>query len=139
MVLLLLWIDWYSTQPINAHTHQKCRKYIYLCVRVFSVSSTRIFSALLCQAPSLWYLISGVTRHALPSLPPYRARAFVLIARKKKCSELSFLLWRPLASNWCAFIQPTRIVRSTQAAKHFLRSVSILILLFLKQKYQYRN
>ena len=101
MVLLLLWIDWHSTQPINPHA-PKCRKYIHSCLRVLSVPSTRIFSALLCQAPSLSYLISRVARHALLSLSHYRARAFVLIARKEmfrikfpslapSCVELVFI------------------------------------------------
>ena len=88
----------------SIHTHPKCRKYVHSCLRVFSVPSTRIFSALVCQAPSLSYLISGVTWHALLSLPHYQERAFVSIARKKKSSELRFLPWRPVASNWCAFM-----------------------------------
>ena len=49
---------------------------------------------------------------------------------KKKSSELGFLHWRPLASNWCAFMQPTGIVRSTQATRRFLRSVCILSFCF---------
>ena len=61
-----------------------CRKYIHSWLRVFSVPSSSIFSALLCQASSLSCLIFGVTWHALLSLPLYRARAFVLIAREKK-------------------------------------------------------
>ena len=56
--------------------------------------------------------------------------AFVLIAKERICSELSLLPWRPLESNWCAFMQPTSIIRSTQVARHFLRSVCILMLLF---------
>ena len=81
---------------------KKCRKYIYSRLRVFSVLYTRIFSALLCQGSSLSCLISGVTWHALLSLPHYRARAFVLIARKEmfrikfpslapSCVELVFI------------------------------------------------
>ena len=75
-------MDWLIQHPTDQYTHQKCRKYIHSCLRVFSVPSTRIFSALACPAPSISYLIPGVTCYALFSLPHYRARAFVVIARK---------------------------------------------------------
>ena len=129
MVLLLLWIDWHSTQPINPHA-PKCRKYIHSCLRVFSVPSTRIFSALLCQAPSLSYLISGVRWHALLSLPHYRTRAFVSIARKKMFRIKFASLAPPCVELVCIYATYQYIVRSTQAARRFLRSVCILMLLF---------
>ena len=59
----------------------------------------------------------------LPCLPSFQSR-------KKKGLEIGFLPWRPLASNWFAFMQPTSITRSTQAARRFLRSVRILMMLF---------
>ena len=37
---------------------------------------------------------------------------------------------RPRASNWCEFMEPNSIIRSTQAARRFRRAVCILMLLF---------
>ena len=122
-------MDWLIQHPTDQYTHQKCGKYIHWCLRLF-LSHLRVFSA-----------------HYFVNLPPFRnsypgshgtnsspfrttVLTFVLIARKKKCSELSFLPWCPLASNWCAFMQPTSVVRSTQAARRFLRSVCMLMFFF---------
>ena len=63
------------------------------------------------------------------SLFPTTVLAFVLVAKTKKSSELGFLPWSPLASNWCAFMQPTRIIRSVQPARCFLRSIRILLMI----------
>ena len=43
---------------------------------------------------------------------------------------MSFLPRRSLASNWCEFMQRTSIIRSTQAARRFLRSVCMLMFFF---------
>ena len=58
----------------------------------------------------------------LPCLPSFWSR-------EKNCSEISFLLWRHFESNWFTLLQPTSILRSTQAARRFLRSVCMLTLL----------
>ena len=58
----------------------------------------------------------------LPCVPSFQSR--------KKKTELGFLSWRPLASNWCAFMQRTSRICSAQAARRFLRSVQMLMLLF---------
>ena len=60
---------------------------------------------------------------------PTAVIAFVSVAKKKR-SELVFLPWRPLASNWCTFMQPTSTIRTTQAVRRFLRSVRMLMFLF---------
>ena len=113
----------------------------------FLLSHPRVFSAHdLVKLPPFRNSYPG--SHGTHSSPfPSTVLAFVLVSKKKKyraClrfsrknilrsiySELGFLPWRPLASNWCAFImQPTSIIRSTQAARRFLRSVRILMVLF---------
>ena len=135
-MLILLWIitiGWCSAQPINART-KKCREYIHACcLRFFSLSYPRVFAAHeFVELPPFRYSYPG--SHGTHSSPfPTTVLAFVLISRKeKKCSELSFLPCRPLASNWFAFMQPTinSIIRRTQAARRFLLSVRILIRLF---------
>ena len=101
--------------PTDQYTHQTCRKIHSFMLAFFSVPHTRIFCALLCRSLSLSQLISGVTWHALLSVPHYRA-CLRSNREKNKCSELSFLPWRPLASNWCAFMQPTINRCNTQHA-----------------------
>ena len=118
-------MDWLIQHPTDQYTHQKCRKYVHLCLHFVFVSSTRISGALLCQSP---FRNSYPGSHGTHSSPfPTTARALVN-REKNKCSELSFRPWRPLASNWCAFMQPTRVLRSTQAARRFLRSICIVML-----------
>ena len=114
----------------SIHTrNKKCGKYINSCLRVFSVSSTHIFSAWLCQGPSLSYLIPGVTWHALLSLLHYRARAFVLIAR-----IFFFRIKFPSLSSPCVELVCIHATYqySTQHAgcEALLRSVCILMFLF---------
>ena len=95
----------------------------------FLLSHPRVFSAHdLVKLPPFRNSYPG--SHGTHSSPfPTTVLAFVLVSKKKKyrdClrfsrkniyiySELGFLPWRPLASNWCAFMQPTSIIRSTQA------------------------
>ena len=99
----------------------------------FPVPSTCIFCALLVNLPPFRNSYPG--SHGTHSSPfPNSVGALVLIARKKKV-HIKFLPSRPLASNWCAFMQPTsmqptRILHSTQAARRFLWSVCILMFLF---------
>ena len=96
--------------------------------------------------PPSW-LYTAYTTAVVPAvLPPFRNSypgshgthfspfptaviAFVSVAKKKR-SELVFLPWRPLASNWCTFMQPTSTIRTTQAVRRFLRSVRMLMFLF---------
>ena len=128
--MILLWIGWYSTQPINTHTHQKVQE-IHSSMHAFSFCPIHAHLLRITLSSSLPFVthIRGHMWHALLSLPHYRV-CLRFNREKKKSSELSFLPWCPLASNWCAFMQPTSIIRSTQAARRFLRSVRILMLLF---------
>ena len=127
-VLILLWIGWYSTQPIDIHA-PKSAVNTFICGCDFFMSHLHIICAhYFVKLPP--FRNSSPGSHGTHSSPfPTTERAFVLIPRKKY-SELSFLPWHPLASKLCAFMQPTSIIRSTQAARRFLRSVCIPMLLF---------
>ena len=121
-------MDWLVQHPTDQYTHASKsagNTLIHACV--FFLSHLRVFSAhYFVKLPPFRNSYPG--SHGTPSsLPHYRA-CLRFNSEKKKCSELSFLPWRPLASNWCAFMQPTSIIRSTQAARRFLRSVCILML-----------
>ena len=120
--------NWMVQHPTDEYTHLKVQETHSCMLRAFffSVQCSCIFCAWLCQACSLSWLISGITWHARLSLPHYRA-CLLSSREKKKGLEIGFLPWRPLASNWFAFMQPTSITRSTQAARRFLRSVRILM------------
>ena len=95
---------------------------------VFILSHRRVFS------PHDFVKLSSFRNsypgsHSTNSSPfPTTVLAFILVAKKK--SELGFLPWRSLSSNWCAFMQPTSMIGSTQAARRFQRSVRTLMLLF---------
>ena len=123
-------MDWLIQHPTDQYTQQKFKKSIHLCLRFF-LSHLRGFSAhYFVNLPPFRNSYQG--SHGMhSSLPHYRA---CLRSNREKlhvtCSELRFLPWRLLASNWCAFMQPTSIIRITQAARRFLWSVCILMLLF---------
>ena len=71
--------------------------------------------------------------HSTHSSPfPTTVLAFVLIA-KKKGSELGFLPWRPLASNWCAFIHATYQHDTQHAGCEALSAVSSYMRMVLFQ------
>ena len=114
----------------DQYTHLKVQEMHSFMLAFFFLSHPRVFSAHdFVKLPPFRNSYPG--SHGKHSSPlPTTVLAFVLVAKKKKGSESGFLTWRPLASNWCAFMQPTSIIRSTQAARCFLRSVRILMLLF---------
>ena len=112
MLFLLRWIGWYSIQPIDTHAPNSAgNRFMYACV--FSVPSTCIFCALLVNLPPFRNSYPG--SHGTRSSPfPTTMLTFVLVA-KNKSSELGFLPWRSLASNWCAFTQPACIIYTQHA------------------------
>ena len=127
LVFILLWIGWHSTQSINTRSKSAGNTFIHAFVS---------FCPIIHVLSAHYFLKLPLFRNSYPgsrgthSSPfPTAVRSFVLIARKKG-SELSFLPWSPLASNWCTFMQATSIIRSTRAARRFLRSVCILLLWF---------
>ena len=103
--------------------HDACVFFFLYHPRVFSAHDT-------VKLPSSRTSYPG--SHGTHSSPfPTTVLAFVVsVAKKKKSSELGSLPWRPLALNWFAFMQPTSILRSTLAARRFLRLVRILVPLF---------
>ena len=74
-------MDWLIQHPTDQYTHQKCRKYIHLCLRFFR-SHLRVFSAhYIVNLPPFRNSYPG--SHDTHSSPfPTAVRAFVLIARK---------------------------------------------------------
>ena len=121
-------MNWLAQHSIDQYTLQKCRKYIHSCF-CFFLSHLHVLSAHYFLKLPLFRNSYPGSRGTHSSPFPTAVRSFVLIARKKG-SELSFLPWSPLASNWCTFMQATSIIRSTRAARRFLRSVCILLLWF---------
>ena len=114
-----------NTAPNRSIHTPKCRKFTHSCLHFFCPPYAYFLRITLSISLHFVPHIRGhMARTPLPS-PLLRSNR-----EKSQCSELSFLPWRPLVSNWCAFMQPTSIIRSTQAARRFLRSVRILMLLF---------
>ena len=117
--------------PTDQYTHQKVQE-IHSCVLLaffFFLSHPRVFSAHDFVNLPLFRTSYPGSHGKHSSLFPTTVLAFVLVAKTKKSSELGFLPWSPLASNWCAFMQPTRIIRSVQPARCFLRSIRILLMI----------
>ena len=132
LVLILLWVTyyyWMVQHLTDQYTHLKVQEMHSFMLAFFFLSHPRVFSAHdFVKLPPFRNSYPG--SHGTHSSPfPTTVLAFVLVA-KKKGSELGFLPWRPLTSTWCAFMQPTSIVRSTQAARRSLRSVCMLMLSF---------
>ena len=128
----MLWVTyyyWMVQHLTDQYTHLKVQEMHSFMLAFFFLSHPRVFSAHdFVKLPPFRNSYPG--SHGTHSSPfPTTVLAFVLVA-KKKGSELGFLPWRPLTSTWCAFMQPTSIVRSTQTARRFLLSVRILMLLF---------
>ena len=95
MVLMLLWIDWYSTQPINTHAHQNVHE-LRSFMLTFSSVHLRVFSAhYFVKLSPLRNSYPG--SHGTHSSPfPTTARAFVLIARTKM-----FIIMLPSLASPC--------------------------------------
>ena len=111
--------------PTDEYTHaprSAGNTFIHACVFFFSVPSTRIFASLLCQAPSLTQLISGVTRPALLSLPQYRA-CLRLITRKNKFRVKFPSLASPCVELVC--IHATQQYNTQHAGCEALSAVSV--------------
>ena len=104
----------------NTFMHDAC---VFFCPMLVLFLRMTLTSSL----PFVTHIRGHMARTPLPSPLPCLPSFY---SPKKKGSELGFLPWRPLASNWCAFLRPTSIIRSTQDARRFLRSVRILMLLF---------
>ena len=122
-------MDWLIQHPTDQYTQQKCRKYIHLCLRLFCPIYVSFLRITFVNLPPIRNSYTG--SHGTHSPPfPTTVRAFVLIERTINVQNQVSSPGRPLASNWCAFIQPTSVIRSTQAARRFLWSICILMLLF---------
>ena len=118
--------------PTDQYTHVKVQEtHSCMLLAFFLLCRPRVFSADdFVKLPPFRNSYPG--SHGTHSSPfPTTVLAFVVsVAKKKKSSELGSLPWRPLALNWFAFMQPTSILRSTLAARRFLRLVRILVPLF---------
>ena len=75
-------MDWLVQHPTDQYTHQKCRKYIHLCLRLF-LSHLRVFSAHFF-VNLLRFRNAYPGSHGTHSSPfPTTVFAFVLIGRKR--------------------------------------------------------
>ena len=114
-----------NTAPNRSIHTPKCRKFTHSCLHFFCPPYAYFLRITLSISLHFVPHIRGhMARTPLPS-PLLRSNR-----EKSQCSELSFLPWRPLVSNWCAFMQPSSVIRSTQAARRFLRPICILMILF---------
>ena len=132
LVLIFLWLLLLDgaapNRPIHAPKSAGNTFMRAACV-FFFLSHPRVFSAHDFVNLPLFRTSYPGSHGKHSSLFPTTVLAFVLVAKTKKSSELGFLPWSPLASNWCAFMQPTRIIRSVQPARCFLRSIRILLMI----------
>ena len=130
-------MDWLVQHPTDQYAHApKSAGNTLICACVFFCPIYECFLRITLPI-SLFrtrYLMSGFIWQALLSLPHYRVCLRSNREKKKtfrmKFLEVSFPGVPLRRTGWCAFIQSTSIIRSTQAATRFLRSVCILMLLF---------
>ena len=118
---------WMVQHPADQYTHQKVQEiqscmllaFFFFCPILVCFLRMTLSGSL----PFVTHTRGHMARTPLPSPLP-TVLAFVLVAKRKKGSELGFLPWRPLASNWCVFMQPTRLHFTQHAGCEVLSAVS---------------
>ena len=117
----------YITRPTNTST-KKCRKRINACHYYF-LSHLRVFSVQYFVKLPLFRNSYPGSHGTHPSPVPTTVRAIALIARK----QMSRIMFPSLAFpcvELVSILQLTSIARRKHAARRFLRSVCMLMLLF---------